>query len=913
MSIDVPSVTFEPKGAIAPPCIGINPVRAEMLHKALPLPDKYHEILRALTTGFQADPGSRRRNRVNYCISYPMVGRKYQTGGIMVVGRAANGWPIPLTMDGGTAVPGDAVRCAQHCAELCQMDWAMARLAGESPCDGTGSYSLASSSFWQISRLLAQEFHADEAGDEWPLHLAWSNLYKVAPDKGGNPSTTEARRQDELEAAKLLRMEIDCLKPHLVVLMTGWDWFEPFAELLEVKKHSKEGVVVGVGIHDGSRLLVTTRPEGKIRGNFIKAVMEELADISCASGADSAEEGEEHCSGGTAGAAGQGLLGQVGNDGDQVDEFIRSQEMTENVLAEYKVGSSCAAFARKHPELANDARFTAIDVAFSFDIEDDEDGAGSAGEYYIPGHVRKPEDGEARAFPTASDLTVDMLAYWEEGAARPIHPVIRVRYADLVWEWKKRVTGESPAVTIAHAVVEATLDMVSRGMHAEPLEQLRRLDRALTLAARVRLSSHFENVVLAIMGLQKDVIDDHIGLWIQPFDLLLSRKLPALPSGVEEAVIQDLEERLLRYSGAGDKGHLNPPAAKEAAERLARYYQQKGKRDDQVRVLKAYGAAYLAITSEENPLVSCAWLQQLLLTYRSHGLRDDAAAISQRLKELESHVHRDMKEIRVSAEISEEEVEQAFGAVLAGTMTEALHQIALRYLPSPDDVKQQLREMAEVAPLPAIFPLSLLDECGRTTAVVGSLDQDLEGRLVHQTTQNMAIGDQFLAELVRRFKEEFSPSTEDLLGHLSQSPLFTDSRRAILHRGIEAFLSEDYIAAISIIIPEIEAALRELLVLNGGLVYKPGRHGGLKHRTLGDVLEDPVITKALTSRLVWYLNTLLCDARGWNLRNNVCHGILAQGMYSALAANRVFHALLLLGMVRTVGELETAGAEANPR
>jgi len=47
-----------------------------------------------------------------------------------------------------------------------------------------------------------------------------------------------------------------------------------------------------------------------------------------------------------------------------------------------------------------------------------------------------------------------------------------------------------------------------------------------------------------------------------------------------------------------------------------------------------------------------------------------------------------------------------------------------------------------------------------------------------------------------------------------------------------------------------------------------------------------------------YLRILLTDARGWNVRNEVSHGLASFEMMSLAVADRVVHALLLLALVR---------------
>jgi hypothetical protein len=54
----------------------------------------------------------------------------------------------------------------------------------------------------------------------------------------------------------------------------------------------------------------------------------------------------------------------------------------------------------------------------------------------------------------------------------------------------------------------------------------------------------------------------------------------------------------------------------------------------------------------------------------------------------------------------------------------------------------------------------------------------------------------------------------------------------------------------------------------------------------------------LGENVVHYLRVLFTDQRGWNIRNDVCHGITAVAAFSSQLTDRIFHALLVLALLR---------------
>ena len=102
-----------------------------------------------------------------------------------------------------------------------------------------------------------------------------------------------------------------------------------------------------------------------------------------------------------------------------------------------------------------------------------------------------------------------------------------------------------------------------------------------------------------------------------------------------------------------------------------------------------------------------------------------------------------------------------------------------------------------------------------------------------------------------------------------------------------------------LLIPQIEEAIRNIVEFAGGNVLKPNNNGtSFMLRTLDEILRDPITVSSLGDDLCYYFRILFTDQRGWNMRNNVCHGIVGMETFTHQSADRVLHALLCLGILR---------------
>ena len=206
--------------------------------------------------------------------------------------------------------------------------------------------------------------------------------------------------------------------------------------------------------------------------------------------------------------------------------------------------------------------------------------------------------------------------------------------------------------------------------------------------------------------------------------------------------------------------------------------------------------------------------------------------------------------------------------------------------------------MAKKAPFESMIGISIRDHDGREVASVGSVEDDLDGRVAFEIHRRMSMGAPLLAHVVQQLWTRHSATTEKILHFLGDRSIFQSDRHTFVAKGVDAFARSEHHIALCVLIPEIEAGLRRLLHLLGGSIYKRARSGGTNLRNLEEILRDPVVVSALSEKVCFYLRVLLTDPRGWNLRNTVCHGLLRANDINRSLTDRIFHVLVLLGCVR---------------
>jgi len=204
----------------------------------------------------------------------PQVGSEYKPDrGLLVVGRAINGWGEPEeganTQFSLAEIADPAVRRGYAERTLGFVD--------ADPLAWVNEYG-PRSAFWRVARRVAEGLGVD--GEHWYRRIAWSNLYKVGPADAGNPSDALMDVQQAV-CIQLLRHELVELKPLRVLFLVGCgveaNWFQWFEQPLGFVEDG-HGEVAGHAIRWGhigtSRVLVLPHPQGKQEGRLAEAALQ---------------------------------------------------------------------------------------------------------------------------------------------------------------------------------------------------------------------------------------------------------------------------------------------------------------------------------------------------------------------------------------------------------------------------------------------------------------------------------------------------------------------------------------------------------------------------------------------------------------------------------------------------------------
>lgn len=513
-----------------------------------------------------------------------------------------------------------------------------------------------------------------------------------------------------------------------------------------------------------------------------------------------------------------------------------------------------------------------------------------------PLHEGKLQNGLPCSIPDIKDIDAAVIEYWQKRATEANHPVLKSRYADILWDLTKAATGGKPSIEMARQAIDGYIECGKRFQNSDSADN--RLERALEIALLIGDRSRAERVLATMFQLLDSTEHSSVRV-IRLFDLMFDQKGVSLTPGQEIKLIGELENVL---HGICDSMNPFVFVPKEPALRLARYYEKHGKKDDLKRVVCECCEALSKIAEKSQVFEAMHSYQEAYGMLVQFGFKEEAEKFQIEGKKMGEEAKRHMLVYSISEEIPWDKMEQYLDGITAGDMIATMTRIAETFLPRIEEMSMKLDETVEKAKLLSMIPIVKIGE-NQVIARAGSIESDRKGRMMLQMADIIKYNHIFLMKSLDRLREKYEFTSRTVIPILFRSPIFDPDRSFLLEQGIDAYLANDHVKAIHVLVPQIEHCLRRLLAMLGKPTNKHRRSDPsvMIEKSLNDILESEVdIKNSIGDDATFYLCVLLCDSRGFNLRNDLAHGLMTPERFDRFLSDRIMHILLLLGLLREI-------------
>lgn len=523
------------------------------------------------------------------------------------------------------------------------------------------------------------------------------------------------------------------------------------------------------------------------------------------------------------------------------------------------------------------------------------------GGYFGPQWTQVDKQGTPYYTPAKEDITLEAVLYWEQRYKVVTNALMRMRYAALVWDFKRRICNINYDADLYRTYVDSMLEVADNDLTSHPVVTVLVLERLFSIT-----KSNPADLTMTKAALRsfetRHAPDSSVRCWASLF-LLMQNNKHCFTQDEIDALVAAHEDRLQRLQHPDTKGKIDIWTLDSQADLLADYYCRCHQLDEVRRVLKVAEQAHKQSFDQDIPLQRMGILEQLHHKYVHYGLYEDANALLSEIQEAGALASQTLQTHAYEYTIPKEVFDQA--DVLFGTKAssdeERWQNFVFQFIPCKDDAEKSLAEAAKQAPLYYMTGINLMDYKGRPMSVIGSHDQDPEGNLVMHITEHLNFGTTFLGIAIRKMREVGLMTTDRIMSDIIEPcPFYEGYSYEVIRQALDFLFGDMPVVACHLLVPQIESAIRNLVENAGFSVIKRQKYveKGFQLITLDDLLRKGPVEQAFTSDGALYLRLVLTDQRSLNIRNDLCHGILPPDNFHSGIAARLLHVLVMIGMVR---------------
>ena len=501
--------------------------------------------------------------------------------------------------------------------------------------------------------------------------------------------------------------------------------------------------------------------------------------------------------------------------------------------------------------------------------------------------------GERHDNVTFNKLTCEVIKYWKTRASASSHPILVARYKGLTWDFEQKICGtKSDIKTIARPYIISLLRCIDQELITGFSNCREKLRRALTLSQELGQRDLIITAIQTILKYQQQVVKPNAcGTWLVSFELLIQSR--AVKEGTTEYnTVMNWVHKW--FDTAADL--LSPSndvcPARDVFELLFKELTSRGKNDEALRILQQLDRYFEVKFQSLNAGQTIHWLEILREYYQKIGQKQKVAQIEAQLEKLGPRLFAEMTVFRTENTFSKDFVDAFTERVLASPPERIFKVLVQTFVLDSENEREVLNQ--QQVHVRNLLTTQLYSERGVKKAIIGPKNDDKIGNLIQHLRTQITFSTVTMYFTLREAKERGILTKKNFLEFANKSSVLPSERMKIVDRAFEAYLANDFVVFLHLIIPQIEAACLTIVKDAGESVFSENAFGGYNVIVLNQIFGRNSFRKIMGTKGVDYFVTLFSDQRGFNLRNDIAHGLKNYEDFDETSANLVFISLLHL-------------------
>lgn len=491
-------------------------------------------------------------------------------------------------------------------------------------------------------------------------------------------------------------------------------------------------------------------------------------------------------------------------------------------------------------------------------------------------------------YPDMSLLTEDCFRYWNERRTTALNPGIRMRYSELVREFGSLF----PTIEIEKTFFTGSIELMMQVIAGNYIDNRELLEWYPFLFSLVGKNKTYLPQAKELLKAYVENCSDNCNIdeRLQTELTIINDNWKLFDESEKQAAAERYKDLLTIYAIDNNDWFFY-----DALPPILTFYHKLS----QTKVIYA-----LIRKSEElfrqnghKGLQRQSIVKGLQELYGRYQFQQDVQRLFKDIQEASKEAIANMQKISIPCDIPQSLIDKMIHQIVPDETSKQLDSFIIHFIPKKKDVTKRLE--ADRHSITSLFTTFHYDSAGYPSSVVGSIEKDPIGHYMQDLCTTCGINAILMDMCIERMKESGVWTCENLSNEIVQCPILSDETKHFLSKTIVHYFQEEYAEFCYMVIPQIEHIIRHVVQEEDGVVIKE-HNEGYQVKTLGELLRDPLIDRVYyigteDNTVSLYLQFLLSNDKGWNLRNRMCHGIEEPTIFeNKRYATHLMHALLFL-------------------
>lgn len=500
------------------------------------------------------------------------------------------------------------------------------------------------------------------------------------------------------------------------------------------------------------------------------------------------------------------------------------------------------------------------------------------------------EDGRTVNFPEINDFKDDSIEYFKKRVSETQNPVLNARYADFVWEFEKEPS-------FGKIAVDAYLETAENYYRKTWFFRLQDVfDRCVYLAMlKVVDAEKLQEIKAKLLAyLSRMIQDGHYRFCLELIGAFLEIKVENTTKEEYEKVLT-ITRQCANHFKAQNDFYLQRSFLARLEKLTSKYGQSDLSKAIREQEAEAYVAEAEFHEANNNFLVAASAYENALKVFQKLGNKKKINLYKKKLSEANKKSVGQFKSISTEIKISNEKIKKFTDIILsAKDSREALQRLSVfdSLLPDYQSTILQTKKMQKQTPLQFLISHKVFNNNGHLISGDGDPFQHV---LIRNLMMGIGVGSIFRDIIFERMNKEKKFKADNLINYLKDWGLIDNQNIKLIEHGIKKHFEQDYISSIHILVPQLEAVIRKLLGEGGiqTISFIPGTTN-TRETPLTELLKRDEAKVIFGETLWWYLYLVLVSPLGYNLRNEVAHGLIKIEKCNLKNSNLILHLYILL-------------------